>query len=716
MVCSLSEFLRYRPTNNPLEFFILNNIISMNSNPIFATYNTPYGAYPFDLIKEEHYKEAFELAIAEKYTEINAIISSPEPPTFNNTILALELCGRKLELVSGIFFNLLHSHSSDTLMAISEEIMPSLSELSTYILLSAPLFERISSVYERRGEFDLSDEEHRLLINCYEGFAENGALLPEEGKARLRVLSQELSQTSLNFGQNNLKDQKRFKLHLTQEDDVRGLPESTLTLARESAQREGYNEGWLFNLSAPSYFPFMQHCASSHWREVMYWAKAKVGGAGDEYDNRTHIRTLVNGRLEEAQLLGYPTFAHYALHKRMAKSPSKVYELLDQLLEGYKPIAIREVKQIENFAKETIGSDYQLKPWDWSYWAEQYKQKYYDLDDEMLRPYFELKRVSEAVFSLATTLYGIRFQERKDIPVYHPDVRVYEVIDEDESYLGLLYTDFYPRDSKQSGAWMSSLQDQYQEADGSDHRPHILLVMNFTPPSASGYSLLTIGEVNTFLHEFGHALHGMLSKCRFSSLSGTSVARDFVELPSQIMENWMSEPVWLKGFARHYLTNEELPNELIERMQRAKHYLVGYAACRQLSFGYLDMAWHSIESPLDEETDVVEFEDTAWKKAIVIPPKEGHRYAMSSSFGHIFSGGYSAGYYGYKWAEVLDADAFAEFKKGGIFSRDVAARFRTHILSQGDKKEPMDLYKAFKGDEPSINALLVRDGIVSQES
>lgn len=685
--------------------------MSMNNNPIFAPYGTPFGAYPFDLIKEEHYKEAFVQAIAEKRAEIDAIINGEDTPTFANTILALERCGSKLEQVSGIFFNLLHAHSSDALMAISEEIIPQLSDLSSYIILSEPLFRRIAFVYDRREELGLTDEELRLLTNCYEGFAESGALLDDEQKARLKELSQELSQTSLAFGQNNLKDQKRFKLHLTDVADVAGLPESSLTLASEAAQREGYETGWLFNLSAPSYFPFMQYAESSHWREVMYRAKSKVGSAGDEYDNRANVLRLANGRLEEAQMLGYETFAHYALHKRMAKTPERVYGLLDQLLEAYKPVAEGEVAQIESFAKESLGEDYRLKAWDWSYWAEQYKQKHYALDDEMLRPYFELNRVIEAVFSLATTLYGIRFEERKDIPVYHPDVRTYEVLDEDDTYLALLYTDFYPRDSKQSGAWMSSFQDQYLEEDGTDHRPHILLVMNFTPPTAEGYSLLTAGEVNTFLHEFGHALHGMLSKCRFSSLSGTGVARDFVELPSQIMENWLSEPIWLKSFARHYKTNEELPDELIERMQRAKHFLVGYAACRQLSFGYLDMAWHSIEASLSEKTNVAEFEDEAWCRAIVIPQTEPRKHPMSCSFGHIFSGGYSAGYYGYKWAEVLDADAFAEFKREGIFSREVAARFRAHILSQGDKKDPMELYKAFKGSEPSVEALLERDGI-----
>lgn len=681
-------------------------------NPIFAPYTTPYGAYPFGLIREEHYRDAFAEALAEKRTEIDRIINNPEAPTFSNTILALEACGGKMELVSGVFFNLLHANSTDTLMRISEEIIPQLSDLSTYIILNEALFARIKTVYDQREQLGLDVEELRLLQNCYEGFAESGATLPEEQKERLRELSQELSRSGLLFGQNTLKDQKRYRLHLTDEAEVTGMPDSSLTMARERATQEGYSEGWLFDLTAPSYFPFMQHCPSSTRRKEMYLAKMAIGAAGNEFDNRANIRSLVNGRLEEAKLLGYETFAHLALHKRMAKEPANVYQLLDQLLEAYKPVAEREIAQIADFAHER-GVTEQLQSWDWSYWAEQYKQAYYQLDDELLRPYFELSRVIEAVLGLATKLYGLTFEERTDVPVYHPDVKTFEVKDEDGSYLGLLYTDFFPRDGKQSGAWMNNLQEQYHRYDGTDHRPHIVLVMNFTPPTSERPSLLTAGEVHTFLHEFGHALHGLLSQCRFSSLSGTGVARDFVELPSQIMENWLAEPEWLMSFARHYETDEPMPSTYIERMERARHFLVGYAACRQLSFGYLDMAWHTLTAPLEEEVDVKTFEEEAWAKALVLPPApEGA--VMSTSFGHIFSGGYSAGYYGYKWAEVLDADAFSLFKEHGIFDREIAARFRREILSQGDKREPMDLYESFRGAKPSIEALLRRDGILPQ--
>lgn len=679
-------------------------------NTLFESYNTPHGAYAFDKIKQDDFLPAFKQAIVDKRAEIDRIISCQETPTFVNTILALELSGEALEWVSGVFFNLLHAHSNDELMAISEAIIPELSELSTYVLLSKPLFERIKVVYDQRDSLGLDEEEMRLLCNCYEGFAESGALLDEAGKARLEQLSLEMSQATLLYGQNNLKDQKRYRLHLTDPEEVAGMPESLLAQARERAEREDRGAGWTFDLSAPSYIPFMQHCRHSHLRQQMYLAKSRVGAAGDEYDNTALVRSIVNGRLEEARLLGHETFSHWALHKRMAKTPERVYQLLDQLLEAYKPVAEKEIERIATFAREQDPSA-QMNSWDWSYWAEQYKQTYYQLDDEMLRPYFELGRVIEAVFGLATRLYGISFCERTDIPVYHQDVRVYEVRDEDGRYLGLLYTDFFPREGKQSGAWKSTFQDQYHEQNGIDHRAHVVLVMNFTPPTSSMPSLLTAGEVSTFLHEFGHALHALLSECRFSSLSGTSVTRDFVELPSQLMENWMGEESWLTTFAHHYQTQEPLPAEYLERMKAMKHFLVGYATCRQLSFGYLDMAWHSITEPVAVDLDIKAFEDMAWGKALVLPPSP-QGSLMSTSFGHIFSGGYAAGYYGYKWAEVLDADAFSLFKEAGIFDRGVATRFRKQVLSQGDKREAMELYKAFRGGEPTIDALLERDGIL----
>lgn len=553
----------------------------------------------------------------------------------------------------------------------------------------------------------------RLLVNCYEGFAENGANLPADRKARLEQLSLDISQATLLYGQNNLKEQKLFRLYVDNAEDVRGLPESLLRLSSEQALREGKDGGWMFDLTAPSYFPFMQYCQNRELRKTMYIAKMGIGAGDNEYSNQQLIHKIVNGRLEEAQILGYPSFAHYALHKRMAKEPGAVYGLLDKLLEAYKPKAQEELEQISSYAREQ-GHNGELLPWDFAYWAEQYKQKHFDLDDEMFRPYFELSHVINAVFGLATTLYGISFQERKDIPTYHQDVQTFEVRDEDGSYLGLLYTDFFSREGKRSGAWMNNFQEQYHLPDGVDHRPHIVLVMNFTPPTKEQPALLTAGEVHTFLHEFGHALHGLLSKVRFASLSGTGVARDFVELPSQIMENWLGERAWTTSFAKHYETGEPIPEELLDRSKRAKHFLVGYACLRQLGFGYLDMVWHSIEEPLSAGIDIKAYEEGALGKTNLLAPSP-QGCLMSTSFGHIFSGGYSAGYYGYKWAEVLDADAFSLFKREGIFSREVARSFRDNILSQGDKREAMDLYVAFRGQEPSIDALLLRDGIITKD-
>ena len=677
-------------------------------NSLLQRTTTAHGAYPFDKIQVEDFREAFSLAIEEKEQEIKALIASEEQPTFTNTIVALERSGAKLEWVSGIFFNLLHAAATDELMAISQEITPRLSALSSFITLSDPLFDRIRSVWERRETLGLDAEDLRLLERTYEGFTERGALLPADKKERLKAIQARMSELSLTFSQNNLKDQQRFRLHITDQHALTGMPETSLRSAEALAREEG-KSGWVFTLAAPSFFPFMQHCPEGKLREEMYRAKMMVGAASDEYDNRELIRELVNLRLEYAQLLGAKTYAEKALRLRMARTPEAVYQLLDELLIAYRPIAEEELKRVETFAKEH-GHSEPLQPWDWSYWAQQYQKAYYELDEEMLRPYFELTKVSEAVLGLATTLYGIHFAPRPELPVYHPDVRTYEVTDADGSYLGLLYTDFFPREGKQSGAWMNNLQEQYHTASGEDHRPHIVLVMNFTPPTEGHPALLTPGEVRTFLHEFGHALHGMFASARYSSLSGTNVVRDFVELPSQLMENWLDERSWLLTFARHYETGETLPEDLIQRMERAKHFLVGYAACRQLSFGYLDMAWHTITEPLSEGLDTKTFEEHAWQRATLLAPSPAP-CQMSTSFGHIFSGGYAAGYYGYKWAEVLDADAFAAFQEEGIFSRATAERFRREVLSQGDKRDAEQLYEAFRGKAPTVDALLRRDGV-----
>ena len=677
-------------------------------NSLLQPTTTAHGAYPFDKIQVEDFREAFSLAIEEKEQEIKALIASEEQPTFTNSIVTLERSGAKLEWVSGIFFNLLHAAATDELMAISQEITPRLSALSSFITLSDSLFDRIRIVWERRETLRLDAEDLRLLERTYEGFTERGALLPADKKERLKAIQARMSELSLTFSQNNLKDQQRFRLHIIDQHALTGMPETSLRSAEALAREEG-KSGWVFTLAAPSFFPFMQHCPEGKLREEMYRAKMMVGAAGDEYDNRELIRELVNLRLEYAQLLDAKTYAEKALRLRMARTPEAVYQLLDELLTAYRPIAEEELKRVETFAKEH-GHSEPLQPWDWSYWAQQYQKAYYELDEEMLRPYFELTKVSEAVLGLATTLYGIHFTPRPELPVYHPDVRTYEVTDADGSYLGLLYTDFFPREGKQSGAWMNNLQEQYHTASGEDHRPHIVLVMNFTPPTEGHPALLTPGEVRTFLHEFGHALHGMFASARYSSLSGTNVVRDFVELPSQLMENWLDERSWLLTFARHYETGETLPEDLIQRMERAKHFLVGYAACRQLSFGYLDMAWHTITEPLSEGLDTKAIEEQAWQRATLLAPSPAP-CQMSTSFGHIFSGGYAAGYYGYKWAEVLDADAFAAFQEEGIFSRATAERFRREVLSQGDKRDAEQLYEAFRGKAPTVDALLRRDGV-----
>ncbi len=685
----------------------------VGENVLFASFSTWHGAYPFDEIKESDYLPAFERAIRIKREEVDAIIDNPASPTFANTLLALEHCGEDMERVAGVFFNLLHSDSNDRLMAISEEILPKLTELSTYISLSEPLFRRVEAVYNQRSDLGLSEEELRLLTRCYEGFVDSGALLSEDKKETLRSIAQELSKLTLQVGQNALRDEKRFSLLVADRADLSGMPDSVLDAAAVKAKEKGHEGAWLFDLTAPSYAPFMQHCPNSELRRQMYMARMTVGATDNEYDNKKHILSIANLRRKTAEIMGYSSYAKMVLKDRMAKDPRTVYDLLDRLLDAYKPTAKVEVAAIEALAKESGFDKPRLDAWDWAYWAEQYKQKNYELDDEMLRPYFQLDRVVDGVFGLAEKLYGITF-EPSFVSVYHPDVKAYEVKDSDGSYLGLLYTDFFPRNGKQSGAWMNNLQDQYCTLNGEDHRPHIVLVMNFTPPTGEKPSLLTIGEVNTFLHEFGHALHGLFSRCRFGSLSGTSVVRDFVELPSQLMENWAIQPEWLNSFAAHYETGAPIPSVLIDRLLASRHFLSAYACCRQLSFGYLDMAWHSIEVDLPEDLDIKAYEEAAWGKALVLPPSPIEAM-MSPSFGHIFSGGYAAGYYGYKWSEVLDADAFSAFKEEGLFSKEVAARFRTNILERGDTREAMELYEAFRGRKPSINAMMERDGIVPKE-
>jgi peptidyl-dipeptidase Dcp len=676
------------------------------ANPLLGAYRTPRETCPFDKIKQAHYLPAVEEGIRQLEKEVATIASNPQPPTFENTIVALEHSGKLLERVTSAFFTVLNAEADDSLMNLSQEILPKLSECRNNIHLNETLFARVKAVYDRRASLNLPVEASRLLQQTYDGFADNGAALPPEGKERFRQLSMELSQLQLIFEQNVLKDKNRYELLLTDEKDLAGLPESIREAALLAAGEKG-KTGWLFTLSEPSYVPFMQYADNRSLREQLYRARQRVGNGDDAYDNRENVRKIVRIRMEIAQLLGYQNFAEYELKNKMAGKSENVYRLLEQLLEAYKPVAVNEYNTLQGFATGIENRPVTLMPWDWNYYSEKLKNIRFRVDDEMTRPYFELERVTQGVFGLATQLYGITFRENRKIPVYHKEVTPYEVFDEDGKFLAVLYTDFFPREGKRSGAWMDGIQPQYRDQKGIDHRPHVIIVMNFTRPTETKPSLLTHEEVNTFLHEFGHALHGMLSEVTYGSLSGTSVEQDFVELPSQIMENWLNEEPFLDRIAAHYQTGEKIPSELVRNLVDASNFNTGYLCCRQVSFGLLDMAWHTLTTPF--EGDVAEFEKTAWERAVILPSVPGT--LMSGSFNHIFAGGYAAGYYGYKWAEVMDADAFSVFKATGIFDRNVANAFRAHILSKGNTEKPDVLYRRFRGCEPSIDALLIRNGV-----
>ena len=673
-------------------------------NPFFAhPYETPHDTAPFDQIRLEDYEPAFMEGIRQDDELTDTIVNNPEPPTFDNTI-SFSVPDNLLGRVGNVFFNLLSAETNDDMDALAQKMSPILTEHANNVLLNEKLFARVKAVYESHRE--LTPEEQMLLEKSYDGFIRSGANLSPEDKEKFRAISKELGQLTLQFSQNNLKETNAFLLLLTDKQDLAGLPESAIEAAALAAKERNL-EGWLFTLHAPSYNPFMTYADNRELRKRMYMARNTICTHDNDCNNTDIVRRIVNLRRERAQLLGYPTFADFILQKRMAENSENVYKLLNDLLEAYLPTAREEVKAVEQKAKETEGEDFVLQPWDFGYYAHKLQLEKFNLDAEMLRPYFELSRVKKGVFGLATRLYGITFKENKDIPVYHPDVTAYEVFDKDGSYLAVLYTDFHPRKGKQSGAWMTSYKDQWIDEDGTDHRPHVSVTMNLTKPTESKPALLTLGEVETFLHEFGHALHGIFSRTRFESLSGTSVYWDFVELPSQIMENFAVERDFLNTFAKHYQTGEPLPDELIDRIVQSRNFNAAYACIRQVSFGLLDMAYYTMDQPF--EGDVFEFERKAWAAAQLLPQPDGT--CMSVQFGHIMSGGYAAGYYSYKWAEVLDADAFSLFKEKGIFSQDVAQRFRDHILSRGGTEPPMTLYKRFRGQAPTIDALLERNGI-----
>ena len=648
---------------------------------------------------------------------IDKLINNPEPPTFDNTIIDTEDDNGYYDLldnVSTVFFNLLSAETNDEMDAIAQKLQPILTKHANDVRLNKRLFERIKAVYDLYNNpvegapapRELTAEEQRLLEKSYDGFVRSGALLDEAGKDKLRAISEEASMLGLQFSQNLLKEKKAFKLHITDEADLAGLPDTQIQAAALAA-KENNLDGWVFTLDFPSYSPFMQYSEKRELRKKMFMAYNTVCTHDNEQNNIEICKRLINLRRELAQLLGYETYADYVLKHRMAANVQNVYNLLDQLVEAYKPTALKEKEELRDMARQAMGEDFVLEPWDAPFYSHKLQLEKYNVDSEMVRPYLELNNVIKGVFGLATRLYGITFKENKDIPVYHPDVKAYEVFDKDGSYLAVLFADFHPRKGKQGGAWMTEYQGQWINLKGENVRPHVSVVMNLTKPTDEKPALLTLGEVETFLHEFGHSLHGMFANTRFSCLSGTNVWWDFVELPSQFMENYSLERDFLNTFAFHYQTGEPMPDELIQRLIDARNFGVASACMRQVSFGLLDMAYYTKSEAFDE--DLIKFEKKAWEKAII--GKQLENTCMTVQFSHIMAGGYAAGYYSYKWAEVLDADAFAVFKREGIFNQNTAQRFRDCILSKGGTEHPMTLYKRFRGGEPTIDALLERNGI-----
>lgn len=676
-------------------------------NPFFENIHTPHDTVPFDRIAVEHYAPAIRRGIECQNEEIDAIVNNLEPANFHNTILALEKSGQLLHRVEVVFDNLLSAETNDAMQELAKELMPLLSEHANNITLNERLFERVKTAYEHRNDEPLTAEQRKLTEDTYEGFVRSGANLQGANKEKYRELSRQLSLLTLQFSENNLKETNDYQLVLTDEAQLKGLPQSAIDAAAETA-REKQQEGWVFTLHAPSYVPFLTYAADRDLRKEIYMAYNTKCTHANACNNLDIVKQLVNTRLALAQLLGYKDYATYKLERRMAQNSANVYHLLDQLLEAYKPTAQKEYAEVQALAREEQGADFTLMPWDWGYYSQKLKDRKFNLNDEMLRPYFELENVKKGVFGLATRLYGITFQKNPDIPVYHKDVEAFDVFDKDGSFLAVLYTDFHPREGKRSGAWMTSYKEQWiDEKTGENSRPHVSLVMNFTKPTQDKPALLTFGEVETFLHEFGHSLHGMFANTTYASLSGTNVYWDFVELPSQFMENFAVEKEFLHTFARHYQTGELIPDELVQRIVDSRNFNAAYACLRQVSFGLLDMAWYTRTTPF--EGDVMAYEKQAWARAQILPSVEGT--CMSTQFSHIFAGGYSAGYYSYKWAEVLDADAFSLFKKQGIFDQKTAFSFRENILSRGGTEHPMTLYKRFRGQEPTIDALLIRNGI-----
>ncbi|WP_228234883.1 M3 family metallopeptidase [Allomuricauda sp. M10] len=675
--------------------------MSNNNNPLLESFEQA----PFSKIKNDHFKPAFLRAMDDARKEIDEIVANPEPPTFSNTLEALDFAGQQLDRISSIFFNLNSAETNEEIQKIAQEVSPLLSEFSNDITLNQGLFERIKAVYEQRDSLDLTPEQYTLLDKKYKSFSRNGANLNETDKKRLREIDAELSKLKLKFGENVLAETNKYELLIANEDALKGLPEGTVEAAANLAESKG-KKGWLITLEYPSYIPFMKYAENRELRKKLAIAFGSKGFHNDELDNQQNVLRIANLRFERANLLGYATHADFVLEERMAETPAKVLEFLNELLTKAKPAAEREYTELEDYAKELDGID-RLEKWDSAFYSEKLKQKLFNLDDEKLKPYFKLENVIKGVFLVAEKLFGLQFKEVSTIEKYHPEVKTYEVYDDANNFISLFYADFHPRTGKRDGAWMTSFKSQYT-LNGKNSRPHISNVCNFTRSTSTKPSLLTFNEVTTLFHEFGHGLHGMLANTTYPSLSGTSVYWDFVELPSQVMENWCYEKEALELFAFHYETGELIPMELVEKIKESANFQEGLATVRQLSFGFLDMAWHG-KDPSNIK-DVKAYETEAFKSTNLFP--ETPETCMSTSFSHIFQGGYSSGYYSYKWAEVLDADAFAYFKEHGIFNREIANKFREHVLSKGGTENPMELYKRFRGAEPNIDALLERAGLL----
>ena len=672
-------------------------------NILLEPFSGPRNTPDFTAITDEDYIPAFDIAIDDARSEIDVIIKNPDIPTFTNTIEALERSGALLDAVSNIFFNLNEANTSDRMQEIALEVSPKLTALGNDISLNPLLFERVKAVYDKRSELDLNTEQARLLEKTYKGFSRSGAALSEPDKDKYRAYTEELSQLNLKFNQNVLAATNAFTINITDEKEMAGLPEFVMEAAAHEAKQKSL-EGWLITLQAPSMVPFMTYSPNREIKEKL-WRAYNTRSFGGEFDNSDIVKRIAGLRLMIANLLGYKTYADYALEERMAESAVNVNNFLGELLGKAVDYAREDVKAVAGYAKgQRFGSE--LMPWDFAYFSEKLKDEKYSVNDELTKPYLQLENVEKGIFLLANKLYGLTFSENGKIPVYHPDVKAYEVFDGDGSFLAVLYLDYFPRESKRGGAWMTEFRQQARE-DGKDIRPLISLVMNFTKPTPTKPSLLTFDEFETFLHEFGHALHGILANTTYGSMSGASVYRDFVELPSQIMENWATEKEFLDLWAVHYETGEKIPGDLVRNIVNAKNYLAPYMHVRQVSYGLNDMAWHSITAPVTEPAD--SFERKAMEKAQVMPYIDGQ--CMSTSFSHIFAGGYAAGYYSYKWAEVLEADAYSLFKDKGIFNRTVALSFRDNILSKGNTRPPMELYVDFRGHEPDVKALFEKMGI-----